>query len=79
MTAFYTVNQGAFMAVPHRWEICSPISNVSKRDTENELFFLLKNYLFYVYESAATIFRHTRRRHQIPLQMVVSHHVVAGI
>jgi hypothetical protein len=26
-----------------------------------------------------TVFRHTRRGHQIPLQMVVSHHVVAGI
>jgi hypothetical protein len=24
------------------------------------------------------VFRDTRRRHQIPLQMVVSHHVVAG-
>ena len=24
-------------------------------------------------------FRHTRRGHQIPLQVVVSHHVVAGI
>uniref|UniRef100_A0ABK0LEQ8 MIA SH3 domain containing n=1 Tax=Rattus norvegicus TaxID=10116 RepID=A0ABK0LEQ8_RAT len=25
------------------------------------------------------VFRHTRRGHQIPLQMLVSHHVVAGI
>jgi hypothetical protein len=24
------------------------------------------------------VFRHTRRGHQIPLQMVMSHHVVAG-
>jgi hypothetical protein len=27
---------------------------------------------------AVAVFRHTRRGHQIPLQMVVSHHVVAG-
>jgi hypothetical protein len=40
-------------------------------------FFFLKIYLFYVYEYTVTVFRHTRRRHQIPLQMVVSHHVVA--
>jgi hypothetical protein len=33
-------------------------------------------YLFYVFEY--TVFRHTRRGHQIPLQMVVSHYVVAG-
>jgi hypothetical protein len=35
-------------------------------------------YLFYVYEHTVTVFRHTRRGHQIPLQMVESHHVVAG-
>ena len=35
-------------------------------------------YLFYVYEYTVAVFRHTRRGHQIPLQMVVSHHVVAG-
>jgi hypothetical protein len=28
---------------------------------------------------AVAVFRHTRRGHQISLQMVVSHHVVAGI
>jgi hypothetical protein len=33
-------------------------------------------YLFYVYQY--TVFRHMRRRHQIPLQMVVSYHVVSG-
>ena len=36
-------------------------------------------YLFYLYEYTVMVFRHTRRGHQIPLQMVVSHHVVAGI
>jgi hypothetical protein len=40
-------------------------------------FFFLKIYLFYVCEYTVAIFRHTRRGHQIPLQMVVSHHVVA--
>jgi hypothetical protein len=35
-------------------------------------------YLFYVYEYTIALFKHTRRGHQIPLQMVVSHHVVAG-
>jgi hypothetical protein len=33
--------------------------------------------LFYAYEYTVAVFRHTRRGHQIPLQMVVSHHVVA--
>jgi hypothetical protein len=42
--------------------------------------FLLKIYLFYIYayEYSVAVFRHTRRGHQTPLQMVVSHHVVAG-
>jgi hypothetical protein len=31
-----------------------------------------------VYEYTVAVFRHTRRGHHIPLQMVVSHHVVAG-
>ena len=38
-----------------------------------------KIYLFYVYEYSVAVFRHTRRGHQISLQMVVSHHMVAGI
>jgi hypothetical protein len=44
------------------------------------LFFVLflKIYVFYVCEYTVAVFRHTRRGHQIPLQMVVSHHVVAG-
>jgi hypothetical protein len=32
----------------------------------------------YVYEYTIAVFRYTRRGHQIPLQMVVSQHVVAG-
>jgi hypothetical protein len=38
------------------------------------LFLSLKIYLFYVYECTVAVLR----RHLIPLQMVVSHHVVAG-
>jgi hypothetical protein len=33
---------------------------------------------FYLYEYSVAVFRHTRRGHQISLQMVMSHHVVAG-
>jgi hypothetical protein len=35
--------------------------------------------LFYVYKYTIAVFRHTRRGHWVPLQMVVSHHVVGGI
>jgi hypothetical protein len=34
-------------------------------------------YLFYIYGYTVNVFRHTRRGHQIPSQMVVSSHVVA--
>jgi hypothetical protein len=45
----------------------------------NHSFFLKKKKdLFYVYEHTIAVFRHTRRGHRISLQMVVSHHVVAG-
>jgi hypothetical protein len=43
------------------------------------LLFFLKIYLFIIYKYTVAVFRHTRRGHQISLQMVVSHHVVAGI
>jgi hypothetical protein len=39
--------------------------------------FFLFIYLFYVTANIA-LFRHTRRGHQILLQMVVSYYVVAG-
>jgi len=39
----------------------------------------LKIYLLIIYKYTVAVFRHTRKGHQIPLQMVVSHHVVAGI
>jgi hypothetical protein len=43
----------------------------------DNLDFFFKD-LFYLYEYTVALFRHTRRGHQIPLQVVVSHHVVAG-
>jgi hypothetical protein len=48
------------------------------------LIILLKRFiysfirLFNVYEYTAAVFRHTRGGHGIPLQMVVSHHVIAA-
>jgi hypothetical protein len=45
---------------------------------ELDNLFFKKIYLFYVYEYTVAVIRHTRRGHQTPLQMVVSHHVVAG-
>jgi hypothetical protein len=33
---------------------------------------------FFMYEHTVAVFRHTRRGHWIPSQMVVTHHVVAG-
>jgi hypothetical protein len=43
------------------------------------LFFFLKIYLFIICKYTVAVFRHSRRGRQILLQMVVSHHVVAGI
>jgi hypothetical protein len=42
-------------------------------------FFFFKIYLFIICKYTVAIFRHSRRGRQILLQMVVSHHVVAGI
>ena len=43
-----------------------------------DLFIYLFIYLFYAYKyTNIDLFRHTRRGHQTPLQMVVSHHAVA--
>ena len=41
-------------------------------------FFFFKIYLFHLYEYTVAVFRHSRREHWIPLQMVVGHLVVAG-
>jgi hypothetical protein len=45
-------------------------------DLEHLFYFII--YLLYVYEYTVALFRHTRSVHEISLQMVVSHHVVAG-
>jgi hypothetical protein len=42
-----------------------------KKKTKNK-----HSYLFHLYEYTVDVFRHTRRGHWIPLQMVVGHHVV---
>ena len=34
--------------------------------------------LFYVYEYTIDVFKHTRRRHQMPLHLVLSQYVIAG-
>jgi hypothetical protein len=41
-------------------------------------FSFSKIHLFYVHEYTVAVFRHTRRGHRIPLQMVMNHPVVAG-
>jgi hypothetical protein len=46
-------------------------------DFEFEGFFFFED-LFNLYEYTVVVFRHTRKGHQIPLQMMVSHCVVAG-
>ena len=62
------------LSTPEKYLVECPLS-------ENYLIFstFLKIYLFYVCEYTVAVFRHTRRGHQISLQMTVSHHVVAGI
>jgi hypothetical protein len=50
---------------------------LSSQELKEAKKFFLKG-LFYVYKYTVAVFRHTRRGRQIPLQMVVSHHVVAG-
>jgi hypothetical protein len=42
------------------------------------IYLFLIIYLLHVCEYTVAVFRHTRRKHQILLQMVVSHHMVAG-
>jgi hypothetical protein len=48
--------------------------------SEPSFFFFFKIFLFIIIcKYTVAVFRHTRRGSQILLQMVVSHHVVAGI
>jgi hypothetical protein len=43
------------------------------------LLLFLNIYFIIICKYTVTVFRHSRRGHQISLWMVVSHHVVAGI
>jgi hypothetical protein len=53
--------------------------NDNRQSCSITVFFFLKIYLFITCKYTVAVFRHTRRGRQISLQMVVSHHVVAGI
>jgi hypothetical protein len=53
------------------------IFNISL-NTFHFLYFFLDLFLFILFIQVHCSFRRTRRGHQIPLQMVVSHHVIAG-
>jgi hypothetical protein len=44
-----------------------------------QVFFVFKDLFIIKSKYTVAVFRHTRRGRQISLQMVVSHHVVAGI
>jgi hypothetical protein len=64
---------GLVSALPEK-----PVSSQSHRYSSSSFFKKRFIYLFYVYEYIDAILRHTRRGHWMSLQMVVSHHVVAG-
>jgi hypothetical protein len=72
-------NQWLWGSTAHLWNTFFPAMSVLEL-TGLSFFFFFKIYLFYLYEYtiAVAVFRHTRRWHQISLQIVVSHHVVAG-
>jgi hypothetical protein len=55
------------------------LGEASKTDLHSLSLFFLKIYLFIICKYTVAVFRHSRRGRQIMLQMVVSHHVVAGI
>ena len=67
---------------PHTVTWALPIKQKSRQYPTylltGQSFFFFKIYLFYVYEYTIAFYRYTRRGHQTPLQMVVSHRVVAG-
>ena len=58
--------------------ILSEVTRPQKTNIGYFHFLFLKIYLFILYEYTVAVFRHTRRGHRIPLQMIVSHHVDAG-
>jgi hypothetical protein len=67
-------------AFPHNGNSLVYIKKDSKQILLNvltELNLFLKKDLFILCEYTVAVFKHTTRGHRIPLQMVVSHHVVA--
>jgi hypothetical protein len=64
---------------PHSFHLGLKSSPLRKLSLIKIKTFFLKIYLFIICKYAVAVFRHLRRGHRIPLQMVVSHHVVAGI
>jgi len=71
-----------FCPPAHRDPLCLCLPNAGIKDLCHHawvLFFILMIYLFIIYEYSVAIFRHTRRGHQISLQLAVSHHVVGGL
>jgi hypothetical protein len=66
---------------PHEAYIHKCRQNMQTHKIKVNLFFhFLKDFIysFCIYgKYTVAVFRHTRREYQIPLQMVVSHHVVA--
>jgi hypothetical protein len=73
--------QALVKLTPGRLQITGPMSghqNAWNGIQHRDLNSIFKKYLFYVYEYTMAVLRITRRRHQIPLQMVVNLHVVAG-
>jgi hypothetical protein len=77
MTNSKTLGTGS---VPHpKHPVIEPLYNLA---IEVHLKFFLSLrfiYLFIICKYTVAVFRHSRRGHQISVQMVVSHHVDAGI
>jgi hypothetical protein len=45
---------------------------------KEQTFFFFLRFIYLMYKYNIAVFRHTRRGHQIPLQMIVSYQVVTG-
>jgi hypothetical protein len=61
------------------WILRPLLSPVNPTHSGGPLSLQPKDLFIIIHKYTVAAFRHTRRGHQIPLQMVVSHHVVAGI
>jgi hypothetical protein len=70
--------------IAHVIVILGSCVNVRRKTTLGSSFspFILlfpEIYLFIICKYTVAVFRHIRRGHRVPLQMVVSHHVFGGI